>query len=138
MPDSADRTTAVRGLLAVVVATAVNATLVPVARALELAPEFGPLSYPPVVFLTAFTTLAATVVYAAVTRLSTAPARTFRRLAVAVLAVSLAPLALLVRVEPAATVPGVTVLFVMHLVVVFTAVGSLTRGPRDADGTDDS
>lgn len=138
MSDYADRTTAVRGLLAVVVATAVNATLVPAARALELAPEFGPLSYPPVVFLSVFTTLAATVVYAAIARLSTAPLRTFRRLAVAILAVSLAPLALLLRVEPSATVPGVAVLFVMHLVVVLAAVGSLTRGARDLDGTADS
>lgn len=124
----ADRVIVLRGVVAAVVASALNAALVPVARSLDLAPGFEPISYTPVVFLTVLGATAATAVFAVVVRLSTDPARTFTRLATGVLVLSVLPDLLLLRVESAATVPGILVLVVMHVVATVVIVGTLTRG----------
>jgi len=126
-----DRTVAIRGLVAAILAAAVNAGIVAVARAVDVAPGFEPLSYPPTVFLTVLTAIAATFVFAAVRRLSTNPRRTFVRVAVVALVLSLLPDVLLLQVDSAATLAGVIVLMVMHVVAAAVDVRVLTRGVGD-------
>lgn len=128
MVEYSDRTVARRGIVATVVAAALNAALVPIARALELAAGFEPIAYTPVVFLTVLSGIAATVVFGLVRRLSRDPARTYRRIAAGVLVVSFVPDLILLQAEPAATVPGVLVLLVMHVLAAVVLVGVLTRG----------
>lgn len=130
MVEYADRTIALWGVAATILAAVCNAALVPVARALDVAPGFEPIAYPPVVFLTVLGGLAGTVVFAVVVRLSGDPARTFTRLAAGVLVLSFVPDLLLLQVQPAATVPGVLVLMAMHVVAAVVIVGLLTRGIR--------
>lgn len=124
------RTLVLRGLLAILVAAALNAGLVALARAVDLAPGFEPIAYPPVIFLTVFGLLAATAVFAATLRLSPRPADTFRLVALVALVVSLVPDLLLLRIDPAATVPGVLLLMGMHVVAAVTVVGLLLRDPE--------
>lgn len=131
MTEYTDRTVAIRGLVAAILAAAVNAGIVAVARAVDVAPGFEPLSYPPTVFLTVLTAIAATFVFAAVRRLSTNPRRTFVRVAVVALVLSLLPDVLLLQVDSAATLAGVIVLMVMHVVAAAVDVRVLTRGVGD-------
>lgn len=127
MTGFADRTVAVRGIVATVVAAVCNVALVPVARALDVAPGFEPIAILPVVLLTVMSGLAATFVFAAVKRLSRAPTRTFTRLAAAVLVLSMVPDLILLQADPAATVAGVLLLMFMHVVAAVVLVGILTR-----------
>lgn len=128
MAAPSDRTVARRGIVAAALAAACNAALVPVARALDVAPGFEPLSYPPVVFLTVLGAVAATFVFTLVRRVSSAPVRTFTRIAAVVLVLSVLPDLVLLQAQPAATVPGVLVLMAMHVVAAVVMVGVLTRG----------
>ncbi len=121
----------VRAVVAAVIAVVLNAALVAIARLLGIAPGFEPIAYPPVVFLTVLTTIAATAVFGLVVKLTAHPERTFWRLAVAVLVVSLVPDLLLLQADPAATIPGVLVLMLMHVVAAVTIVIVLTRGVGD-------
>ena len=69
----------------------------------------------------------ATLVYALLLRRSRAPRRTFVRVAAAVLVLSFLPDLALLALDPAATVGGVVVLMLMHVVVAAASVGVLTR-----------
>lgn len=119
------RPLAVRGALALLVAVLVNAALVWVAGAVELAPDFQALTYPPVVFLSAVGALGATAVYALLGRFVDDVDRTFTRVAAGVLVLSFLPDVGLLVGDPAATVPGVALLMVMHVVVAVASVTAL-------------
>ena len=127
------RSLAVRGGIAVGLSVVANAVVLVAAQALEIAPDFRALTFPPVLFLSA---AGAVAVYWLLHRRVGRPARTFRRIAVAVLVVSFVPDLALLAIDDAATVPGVIVLVVMHVVVAAVAVGVLvgwTGGSRDGD-----
>jgi hypothetical protein len=120
----------VRGGVALLAAVLVNAALVWVVGAVEIAPDFMALTYPPVVFLSALGALGATAVYALLGRFVDDVDRAFTRVATVVLVLSLVPdLGLLVG-DPAATVPGVVVLMGMHVVVAAAAVLALVGEVR--------
>lgn len=72
--------------------------------------------------------VAATFVFTLVRRVSRDPVRTFTRIAAVVLVLSVLPDLVLLRAQPAATVPGVLVLLAMHVVAAVVIVGGLTRG----------
>jgi low temperature requirement protein LtrA len=120
------RTIAIRGIVAAIVGAAVNAGLVAATGAAGIAPDFMALTYPPVVFLSVVGALGATVVYALLQRRSRDPDRTFARVAAVVLVLSFVPDVGLLVGDPAATVLGVVVLIVMHVVVASASVAVLT------------
>jgi hypothetical protein len=108
-----------------------NALVLAAAGAADVAPGFMALAYPPVVALSALGAVGAVGVYALLRRYVATPDRTFRRVALAVLAVSFVPDLALLALDPAATVPGVLVLALMHVVVAAAALGLLPGGePR--------
>jgi CDP-diglyceride synthetase len=120
----------VRAGVAVVLAVAVNVGIVLLAEANSVAPVFRALSVPPVAFLSAVGAVGAAVVYELLRRRSATPDRTFRRVAGAVLVVSLVPDVALLVVDDAATLAGVLVLMVMHAVVAAVCVTLVPRGAR--------
>jgi len=130
MPSPPKRAILLRGIVAAVLAVALNAAIVAVARAVGIAPGFEPIAYPPVIFLTVLGVLTATAVFALLTRLVQQPGQTFTRLAAVVLVLSFVPDFLLLRADPAATVLGVVVLMVMHVVAAVVAVGLLVPWRR--------
>lgn len=116
----------VRGALAVVLSVAANAALVVAASAAGIAPGFRALTLPPVVTLSAVGAVGAVLAYLVVRRVSDRPDRTFRLLAAAVLVLSFLPDVGLLVADEAATVPGVAVLMLMHVVVAGVCVALLT------------
>jgi len=123
--DTLPRSLPVRGVLAAVLAVIVNVLLVVAAGVLGIAPGFQALSIPPVAFLSTLGVIGATVVYWLLRRYTNTPDRAFVRIAAVVLILSFLPDVALLSVDPAATVPGVIVLMVMHVVVAVAAVGLL-------------
>lgn len=123
------KTLTLRGIAAALVGAGINAGLVALAQALDIAPGFRALSYPPVVFLSVVGALGAAVAYLILQRRSTDPERTFTRLATVVLVLSLVPDIGLLVGDEAATVTGVVVLMVMHVVVAAASVALLTGRP---------
>ena len=133
------KTLAFRGIVAAAVGAAANAGLVAVASAAGIAPGFRALTYPPVVFLSVVGALGAAVVYFLVRRRASGdPDRTFTRIAAVVLVLSFLPDVGLLFGDEAATVAGVVLLMVMHVVVAVAAVALLTGQPVALGGTDDS
>jgi hypothetical protein len=124
------RSLPVRGGLAVVLSVLANALLVVGIGALEVAPGFRPLTLPPVVFLSAVGAVGATAVYWLLDRYVDDVDRTFPRVAAAVLVLSFVPDLALLGADPAATVLGVFVLMVMHVVVAAASVGVLVYWGR--------
>ncbi|WP_042665849.1 DUF6069 family protein [Haloferax sp. ATB1] len=116
-----------RGAATAAVATVANALLLTLVLETGLVEPFAPLSYPPVVFLSATGAVAATLVYGLLAGRVADADRTFFRVAVAVLVASFAPDLGLLYVDPGATVPGVLVLMLMHVVVAAVCVASLTE-----------
>lgn len=102
-----------------------NVVLVGIATAVGVAPGFRPVAVVPVALLSAVGVLGATGTYLVLDRLSDTPDRLFRLVAVAVLLVSFVPDVLLLSADPAATVPGVVVLMVMHVVVAAACLSFL-------------
>jgi hypothetical protein len=121
----------VRGGLAVVLAVLANAVLVVGVGALDLAPEFRALTLPPVAFLSALGAGGATVVYWLLGRYVKEVDRTFLRIAGAVLVLSFVPDVALLAIDPAATVLGVVVLILMHVIVAGVSVGTLVYWGRE-------
>lgn len=119
------RSVPVRGGIAVVLSVLVNAALVIGAESVGLAPDFRAISLPPVVFLSAVGAGGAALVYWALGRFVETVDRVFVRVAGAVLLLSFLPDIALLALDPAATVPGVVVLVVMHVVVAAVSVASL-------------
>ena len=122
---------AVRGGLAVVAAVVANAALVAVSDAVGVAPELQALTYPPVVFLSAVGATGSVVVYGLLGRYVDDVGGTFRRVAAAVLGLSFVPDLALLAVDEAATVLGVLLLMLMHVVVAGAAVGALVYWSRE-------
>lgn len=121
----AARTLAVRGAAALVVGVAVNVALVYAAGALGVAPGFRALAVPPVAFLSAVGAVAATATYWLLQRRGANADRLFVRVAAVVLVLSFLPDVGLLVADDAATVAGVLLLMVMHVVVAATSVGLL-------------
>jgi len=109
-----------------------NAVLLALVQALEVAPDFRALSFPPVLFLSAVGAVGAVAVYWVLDRRVDQPARTFRRIAAAVLVVSFGPDLALLAADEAATIPGVIALMLMHVVVAAVAVGVLVGWTGEA------
>ena len=120
-----------RGGLAAVLAVLANAVLVVGVGALDLAPEFRALTLPPVAFLSALGAGGATVVYWLLGRYVKEVDRTFLRIAGAVLVLSFVPDIALLAIDPAATVLGVVVLILMHVIVAGVSVGTLVYWGRE-------
>jgi CDP-diglyceride synthetase len=120
-------TLTLRGGAAALVAVVVNAALVAIAQALNVAPGFMALSYPPVAFLSAVGAVGATVVYALIARRRDDPDPLFVRVAGVVLVLSFLPDVGLLFGDEAATIPGVVVLMLMHVVVAAASVRLLTQ-----------
>ncbi|WP_435358482.1 DUF6069 family protein [Haloarchaeobius sp. DFWS5] len=112
----------VRAALALLASLVGNAVLLAIAQSLSVAPDFDPLAYPPVLFLTTVGTLGAAVVYWLLTRFVERPEVTFTRVVVAVLVLSFVPDFALLVYDPTATILGVVVLMLMHAVVAVACV----------------
>jgi hypothetical protein len=121
----------VRGGLAIGLVTLVNAALVVGASSLGVAPDFRPLTVPPVAFLSALGAAGATAVYWLVDRYAADADRTFVRIAVGALLLSFVPDAALLVSDPAATPLAVAVLAAMHVVVAAASVWLLVYWRAD-------
>jgi hypothetical protein len=108
-----------------VLSVLLNVVLVGVAIAADVAPGFRPIAVAPVAFLSAVGVLGAAGTYLVIDRFSDDPGRPFRLVAVAVLVLSFVPDVLLLSADPAATVPAVVVLMIMHVVVAAACLSLL-------------
>jgi len=115
-----------RGGIAVVLSVVANLVVLQAVLIPELVQQFEPLNVAPVALFSALGAVGATVAYAVVDRFSETPDRTFVVVAAVVLLLSFVPDVLLLQAEPAATVPAVVALIVMHVVVAVASVASLT------------
>ena len=113
---------------ALVLSVLLNVVLVGVATAAGVAPGFRPIAVAPVAFLSAVGVVGAAGTYLVLDRFSDAPGRPFRLVAVAVLVLSFVPDVRLLSADPAATVPGVVVLMIMHVVVAAVCLSLLPDG----------
>lgn len=116
-----------RGVTAIVIALLGNALVLAVARELlDLAPDLQALAWGPVILFTTLGVVGAAVVYAILTRYVSDPNRTFTTVAAVALAVSLLPDLGLLANDPAATIPSVAALMIMHGVAAAASVAALT------------
>jgi hypothetical protein len=120
----------IRGGVATLCSVAVNVVLVVLADILGIDPDLQALTVPPVILLSAVGAIGATVVYWILQRRSEQPARTFRRLALAVLFLSFVPDIAIWLVDETATLAGVIVLMIMHVTVAGICLAVL---PDDRD-----
>lgn len=125
------RSVRVRGGVAVGLAVLGNAVLVVGFDGLNVAPGFDALTLPPVAFLSAAGAVGAAVVYWALSRYVTDEDRVFVRVAAGVLVLSFVPDLALLALDPAATVPGVVALMVMHVTVAVASVWALVYWGRE-------
>lgn len=119
-------TLAKRGLVAVVVADAVNVVVTFTAITAGIASNLDPLSYGPVLFFTTIGMVGATLVYGVLDRFLADPDRTFAVVAAVVLVLSWIPDATVVPAMPGGTAAGAAVLALMHLSTAVVAVVVLT------------
>lgn len=115
-----------RGIGALALSLVGNWLVLWLVLAFDLVEPFEPISFSPVTLLTALGVLGAIVVYGALTRRSATPDRTFVVIAAVVLVLSFVPDLALLSSDPAATVPAVIVLMVMHVVAAVACVVMLT------------
>ena len=118
------------GVATVAVAVLVNVVIRTVAvSVLGIGEGFLPLGVGPTVVFTVAGMVGAVVVFGLLLRFAGRPVRTFRRVALAVLLVSLVPdvLMLFSPSMPGTTVAGVLTLMVEHVASWAVAVGVLTR-----------
>lgn len=120
-----------RGLLAVALSLVVNALVLTLVLASGAVQPFAPLSYPSVLFLSAVGAIGATIVYGLLSTRVENPDRTFLQVAAVVLLLSFVPDIGLLFNDPQATLAGVVVLMVMHVVVAGVCVGTLTKTGRE-------
>ncbi len=118
---------ALRGGGAALLGIVVNVVLVTVAQAVDIAPDFDPLSYPSVVFLSAVGAIGATVVYGLIARRRDDPDTLFVRIAAVVLVLSFLPDIGLLFNDETATVGGVIMLMIMHVVVAGACLRLIPR-----------
>ncbi len=125
------------GVATVAVAVLVNVVIRTVAvSVLGIGEGFLPLGVGPTVVFTMVGMAGAVVVFGLMLRFAKRPVRMFRRVALAVLLVSLVPdvLMLLAPSMPGTTVAGVLTLMVEHVVSWAVAVGVLTRLVGEKEG----
>ena len=117
------------GPLAIVLALIANGILRAIALAvLDIPADFMQLRSPAFIFLTVVLLLGAIVTFAVIGRLSRRPMRTFQIVAAIVLVLSFLPdIGLLVSGAPGATLPGVLVLMLMHVIAAGIVVWVLGR-----------
>lgn len=116
------------GVLAVAVATVVNAIVRVVAVSLlGVSAEFEPLGWGPVVNTTVVAVVGATVVYGLLTYVSTTPIRTFRIIAAVVLVVSFVPLLVPPPFLAGAPWSVLVTLAAMHVTTAVVVIGILPR-----------
>ena len=127
---SAGPSVPIRAGVALVLGVLVNVGIVAAATSLGVAPGFRPLTVPPVVFLSAVGAVGAVVVYQGFRRYLDRPEYYFVRVAAVVLVLSFLPDVGLLVGDPAATVAGVVVLMVMHVVVAAASVWALVYWNR--------
>lgn len=124
------RSLPIRAAIATGLSVAVNVVIVAVAGAFAVAPGFQALTVPPVAFLSAVGAIGAVLVYLLLRRVSSSPDRTFRRVAVAVLVLSVLPDIGLLLADETATPIGVGLLMVMHVTVAAICIGLLPESER--------
>lgn len=117
---------AMRGIAAILVAVAINTTILSFVERFALVPPFGALTYPPVTFLTILGTIAATSVYGAITRVWPYPDELFLKVAIIVLGASFLPTLGLLQADPEANVGAVLVLLVFHVTTAAVCIWMLT------------
>jgi len=125
------------GVATVAVALLVNVVIRTVAvSVLGIGEGFLPLEVGPTVFFTVVGMAGAVVVFGLMLRFANRPVRMFRRVALAVLLVSLVPdvLMLFAPSMPGTTVAGVLTLMVEHVASWAVAVGVLTRLVGEKEG----
>ncbi len=125
------------GALAVAVAILVNVVIRTVAvSVLGIGAGFQPLEVGPTVFFTVVGMVGAVVVFGLILRFARRPVWLFRRVALAVLVVSLVPdvLMLFSGSMPGTTVAGVLTLMVEHVASWAVAVGVLTTLVGEKEG----
>lgn len=117
------------GPLAIAAAIVANGLLRTLALAvLDIPADFMPLQTPAFVGLTFIGLLGAVITFAIIGRLSRRPVRTFQIVALIVLLLSFLPdIGLLVTGAPGATLPGILVLMLMHVIAAAIAVWVLGR-----------
>lgn len=118
------------GPLAIVAAVLANQIVRMIAvAALDIAPEFMPLSFGPPVLFSIIGALGATIAFAIVGRFSQRPLALYRTIALVVLLISLIPDVLLYisPIMPGVTLPAVATLMVMHVVTWAICVNMFTR-----------
>lgn len=120
------RLLAIRGVATVLVAIAVNATIVSFATGTAVVEPFGALTYPPVTILTIIGTIAATTVYGAITRIWPRPDALFFKVAMIGLGISFVPTLGLLVLDPTATVSAVSVLLLLHVTTASVCLWLLT------------
>ena len=95
--------------------------------ALDLSPEFVPLTWSALTVFTAVLVSAGVIVFAAAAVMAADPVRVYRRIAFGALIVSVIPDLLLPGSGPGATWPATLVLMVMHVAAWWPTVAILTR-----------
>ena len=125
------------GALAVVLAVVVNVAIRTFSVSLlGIGEGFLPLGVGPTVFFTVVGMVGAVVVFGLMLRFAGRPVRLFRRVALAVLLISLVPdvLMLFSGSVPGTTVAGVLTLMVEHVASWAVAVGVLTAAVGEKEG----
>lgn len=125
------------GVVTVLVAVVVNVVIRTVAvSVLGIGEGFPPLGVGPTVFFTVVGMTGAVVVFGLIARYARRPVRTFRRVALAVLLISLVPdvLLLFLVLIPGTTTAAVLTLMVEHVASWAVAVGALTRLAGEKEG----
>jgi hypothetical protein len=117
------------GPLAIVLALIANGIVRAIALALlDIPADFQPLQTPAFIFLTVVLLLGAILTFAVIGRLSRRPVRTFQIVALIVLVLSFIPdIGLLASGAPGATLPGILVLMLMHVIAAGIVVWVLGR-----------
>lgn len=119
-----------RGLVAVGLSAIVNAVVLAIVRALEIAPGFRPFQWAPVLLLSIAGAAGAVVVYWLIERRSARPDRTFSIVAGVVLVASFIPDVRLLSVDENATTLAVLVLMFMHVTIAAVCLATLVDGGR--------
>ena len=122
------------GPLAVITSVVANSIVRVIAVALfDISPEFAPLAWGPLIFLTVAGVTGAVIVFAVVSRFSRRPIRLFRIIAAVTLLLSFTPAFALLAAKP---FPGTNArsagtLMLMHVVAATISVGLLEKLTRE-------
>jgi len=124
------REVALAGGLALVLSLVANAAVTTVARMAEIGEGLQAMQYPRVLVLTTVGVVSATVVYAALSRVTAKPDRNFVVVATVVLVVSIVPDFTFIPAEPGGSVTAGAVLAAMHVLAAVITVWLLVDWGR--------